>query len=367
MSALDTLQKNATRLTARIQESLSESTRGTFSNGQSLDALDASDDKLPQLKKQLDSRSDADKLDAMRRLIAAVSKGRNVSSFFPDVVKNVVSHNLEIRKLVYIFLIRHAESEPDLALLSVNTFQKDLADPNPLIRAMALRVLSSIRVPMIASIVALAIKKAAADTSPYVRKAAALAIPKCFRCVLSVRVLLALLTCVSSLDASQQSALLAILTPMLADRSPLAVGSVATAFNALCPERLDLLHPHFRRLARLLVDVDEWGQIVLLDLLSRYARSMLARPPTDESLSLDSDLQLLLASADPLLSSRNAAVVLAASRTFYYIAPPTQTYLNKPIVPLLRLLHLSPEISAVVCTDLGLIAREHPVRPPSSF
>ncbi|EJD49026.1 hypothetical protein AURDEDRAFT_85350 [Auricularia subglabra TFB-10046 SS5] len=343
MTALDALQRNATRLTERIQESFSETTRGTFGNARSLDALDASDDKLGTIKKQLDSRADADKLDAMRRLIAAVSKGRNVSSFFPDVVKNVVSPNLEIRKLVYIFLIRHAESEPDLALLSVNTFQKDLADPNPPIRAMALRVLSSIRVPMIASIVALAIKKAAADTSPYVRKAAALAIPKCF-----------------SLDTSQQSVLLAILTPMLADRSPLAVGSVATAFNALCPERLDLLHPHFRRLSRLLVDVDEWGQIVLLDLLARYARTMLARPPAEESGPLDADLQLLLTSSEPLFSSRNAAVVLAASRAYYYLAPPTPPYLTKLILPLLRLLHQAPEIGATVCADLGLLAREHP-------
>jgi AP-3 complex subunit beta len=45
---------------------------------------------------------------------------------------------------------------------------------------MALRVLSGIKVPMIGSIVVLAIKKCAADISPYVRKAAALAIPKCY-------------------------------------------------------------------------------------------------------------------------------------------------------------------------------------------
>jgi AP-3 complex subunit beta len=96
------------------------------------------------------------------------------------VVKNVASQNLEIRKLVYIYLLRYAEHEPDLALLSINTFQKDLTDSNPLIRAMALRVLSGIKVPMIGSIVVLAIKKCAADMSPYVRKAAALAIPKCY-------------------------------------------------------------------------------------------------------------------------------------------------------------------------------------------
>ncbi|KAF8523405.1 Clathrin/coatomer adaptor, adaptin-like protein, partial [Gautieria morchelliformis] len=76
-----------------------------------------------------------------------------------------------IRKLVYIYLLRYAEHEPDLALLSENTFQKDLADPNPLIRTMALQVLSGIKVAMVGSIVALRIKKCAADPSPYVRKA----------------------------------------------------------------------------------------------------------------------------------------------------------------------------------------------------
>lgn len=115
--------------------------------------------------------------------VQLISKGRNVSEFFAQVVKNVASHNLEIRKLVYIYLLRYAEQEPDLALLSINTFQKDLSDPNPLIRAMALRVLSGIKVPMIGSIVMLAIKKCAADISPYVRKAAALAIPKLYQSV----------------------------------------------------------------------------------------------------------------------------------------------------------------------------------------
>ena len=112
-----------------------------------------------------------------------ISKGRNVSEYFAQVVKNVAASNIEVRKLVYIYLLRYADAEPDLALLSINTFQRDLADSSPLIRAMALRVLSGIRVPTIAGLIVLAIKKCAADTSPYVRKAAALSIPKCYRCV----------------------------------------------------------------------------------------------------------------------------------------------------------------------------------------
>ena len=121
-------------------------------------------------------------ISSLPHLTQLISKGRNVSEYFAQVVKNVASHNLEVRKLVYIYLLRYAEAEPDLALLSINTFQRDLADGSPLIRAMALRVLSGIRVPMIGSLVVLAIKKCAADVSPYVRKAAALAIPKCFEC-----------------------------------------------------------------------------------------------------------------------------------------------------------------------------------------
>lgn len=44
-----------------------------------------------------------------------------------------------------------------------------------------MRVLSSIRVPMIVPIVMLAIKDSASDMSPYVRKTAAHAIPKLYR------------------------------------------------------------------------------------------------------------------------------------------------------------------------------------------
>lgn len=54
-------------------------------------------------------------------------------------------------------------------------------DPNQFIRGSALRVLSSIRVPIIVPIMMLAIKEAAADLSPYVRKTSAHAIQKLYR------------------------------------------------------------------------------------------------------------------------------------------------------------------------------------------
>src|SRR5712675_1798329 len=157
-----------------------------------------------------------------------ISKGRNVSEYFAQVVKNVAAPSLEVRKLVYIYLLRYAEAEPDLALLSINTFQRDLADSSPLIRAMALRVLSGIPVPTISSLIVLAIKKCAADSSPYVRKAAALSIPKCCRCVsptVEGGVLEGKLTqgYHKSLDDSQLPSLIEILSTLLRDRSPLSI------------------------------------------------------------------------------------------------------------------------------------------------
>lgn len=110
-----------------------------------------------------------------------IAKGRDASALFPAVVKNVVSKNIELKKLVYSYLERYAEEKEDLALLSISTFQRALKEPNQLIRAGSLRVLSGIRVPMIAPIVMIAIRDASADMSPYVRKTAAHAIPKLYR------------------------------------------------------------------------------------------------------------------------------------------------------------------------------------------
>ncbi|KAG6374293.1 adaptin N terminal region-domain-containing protein [Boletus reticuloceps] len=343
---LNAFTENAARLGMRIQETFSEHTRDLSITRGGASIFDMPDDKVKNIGKQLDSNSDREKLDAMKRLIALISKGRNVSNYFPQVVKNVASQNLEIRKLVYIYLLRYAEHEPDLALLSINTFQKDLADSSPLIRAMALRVLSGIKVPMICGLVVLAIKKCAADLSPYVRKAAALAIPKAFQ-----------------LDAGQQPALISVITTLLRDRSPLSIGSAVVAFESVCPTRLDLLHLQYRRLCKILIDVDEWGQVYLLNLLLRYARTMLPKPTVSQQgesteEEVDADLHLLLVSSEPLVQSKNPAVVLAVVRVFYYAGPPSST--SKVVNPLLRIMHVSREVERVVLAYLLIITRAQP-------
>ncbi len=55
-------------------------------------------------------------------------------------------------------------------------------------------------------------------------------------------------------------------------------GSAVQAFEHVCPERIDLIHKNYRRLCNLLVDIDEWGQVTVLNMLTRYARSQFIDP-----------------------------------------------------------------------------------------
>ncbi|XP_050688035.1 AP-3 complex subunit beta-2-like isoform X2 [Eriocheir sinensis] len=317
--------------------------------------------KHEDLKQMLDSNKDGLKLEAMKRIIGMVAKGRDASELFPAVVKNVVSANLEVKKLVYVYLVRYAEEQQDLALLSISTFQRALKDPNQLIRACALRVLSSIRVPVIVPIMMLSIKDAVADMSPYVRKTAAHAIPKLY-----------------NLDPDQKEELIQVIEKLLSDKTTLVVGSAVMAFEEVCPERIDLIHKNYRKLCNLLVDVEEWGQVIIINMLTRYARTQFLNPNAGADVDekerpfyedeeedgemdeeemerrpkpMDQDHRLLLRNAKPLLQSRNTAVVLSVAQLYQHIAPrPEVSLVARALV---RLLRSHREVQAVVLTNIA--------------
>lgn len=304
-----------------------------------------------------------------------ISQGRDASELFPAVVKNVVSKNIEIKKLVYVYLVRYAEEQQDLALLSISTFQRALKDPNQLIRASALRVLSSIRVSMIVPIVMLAIRDGASDMSPYVRKTVAHAIPKLY-----------------SLDEEQKSDLIEVIEKLLSDKTTLVVGSAVMAFEEVCPERVDLVHKNYRKLCNLLVDVDEWGQVIIINMLTRYARTQFTDPNAednedgeyqaeaekpfyedtsgseneseaknhlvhnDKTYILDTDHRLLLRQTKPLLQSRNASVVMIVAQLYHHIAPRNEV--NIVAKALIRLLRSHKEVQSVVLTNIASMSTQ---------
>ncbi|KAI0482495.1 ARM repeat-containing protein [Xylariaceae sp. FL0804] len=324
----------------------------------------------PQLKKLLDSRNDREVLDGLRRVISMMYRQQRTLPFFSSVVKNVASPNLEIKKLVYIYLLHHAEQEPDLALLSINTIQKSLSDANPQVRALALRTMSGIRVPVISQIVSLAIKKGVGDMSPLVRKAAALAVPKCYR-----------------LEPSTLPQLLEYLATLLGDKQYFVAGAAVCAFVEICPERIDLIHKHYRGLIKKIVDMDEWSQLAVLRMMTLYARKCFPRrtrsiqtkgksaelqdfygdgtpgTPTDgdQVVVLDPDLVLLLNGIRPLLQSRNSGVVIAVARCYVEIGTPE--YTKDAVGPLVALMRGAQDIQQVALYNIVSVCLAH----PSSF
>lgn len=349
-----------------------------------------------ETKNLLNSRMEREVLDGLRRVIAVcslnlfiklnlsrgnftktplsvkmMSRGVDCSEFFADVVKNVAAPSLEIKKLVYIYLLRYAESEPDLALLSINTIQKALNDQNQVVRAMAIRVMSGIRVPVISQIVALGIKRCVTDMSAYVRKSAALAIPKCYR-----------------LDPTTLPQLTECMGTLLGDRSFYVVGAAVMGYLEVCPEKWELIHSHYRGLVKMLIDMDEWGQLAVLRLLTEYARSNfpLKRKAKANKASrrgakeafysdqsegedtdkdkvgmvavVDPDLELLLKACEPLLQSRNSAVIVAVARAYRHLAPPD--YLPVISGPLVSLVRGPVDVQHMALVNIVAIALQNP-------
>lgn len=288
--------------------------------------------------------------------------------FFSAVVKNAASANLEIKKLVYIYLVHHAEAEPDLALLSINAIQKSLTDQNPQVRVMALRTMSGIRVPVISQIVSLAIKRGCGDMSPHVRKAAALAIPKCYR-----------------LDPNTLPQLTGYISTLLGDAQYFVVGPAVAAFLDVCPEEIGLIHKHYRSLVKKLVDMDEWGQLATLRLLTFYARQCfphrtqkvkqaVSKPFYDDEPEkqdaqdegeeenevpvVDPDLEILLRACKLLLQNRNSAIIVSVVRCFLYLAP--REYLVSAIGPLVALLRSPQDLQLIALYNIVAVALREP-------
>ena len=312
-----------------------------------------------KLKALLDSRSDREILEGLKRVISMIYQNKPCLPYFSSVVKNVANPNIEVKKLVYIYLLHYAESDPDLALLSVNAIQKSLTDQNPQVRALTLRTMSGMRVPVISQIVSLAIKRGISDMSPHVRKAAALAIPKCYR-----------------LEPNTQPQLLEYISALLGDKQYFVVGPAVQAFLEICPDRIDLVHKHYRSLCRKLVDMDEWSQLATLKLLADYSRRCFPlkyeattvttskgfyddepdqiTSSTEPSRVLDPDLTLFLTSCTSLLQSRNAAVITAVASIYQSIGTPTQ--LSSAIGPLISLLRSPTPTASTALTTLVTLA-----------
>ena len=301
--------------------------------------------EIHELKEELNNPKMEKKKEAVKKVIAAMTVGKDVSMLFTDVVNCIQTANIELKKLVYLYLINYAKSQPDLAILAVNTFVKDTQDPNPLIRSLAVRTMGCIRVDKIVEYLCEPLRKCLKDEDPYVRKTAAVCVAKLYDI---------------NGELVEDQGFLEMVYDLLGDSNPMVVSNAVAALAEIA-ETSELGQKVFQintgtlqKMLAALNECTEWGQVFILDSLALYM-------PSDGR-----EAESIIERVTPRLQHANSAVVLSAVKVMikYMDLITSQDALKalykKMAPPLVTLLSSEAEIQYVALRNINLIVQKRP-------
>ncbi|KAJ2153973.1 beta-adaptin, partial [Coemansia sp. RSA 353] len=239
-----------------------------------------------ELKTELNSEYKERRKEAVRRVIANMTVGKDVSGLFTDVLKNMHTDDLESKKLIYLYLINYAKTQPDLVILAINTFVKDAEDSNPLIRALAIRTMGCLQVQEVLDYLCDPLRKCLSDSNPYVRKTAVLCVAKVYDLNRGI---------------ADENGFVEAVRNALGDVNMMVVSNAMSALAEMNSMGGDVWRLEPQIVSRLLTAVNEcveWGQIAILEALIEYE-------PRDEKEAENICERLL-----PRLQHANGSVVL---------------------------------------------------------
>ena len=78
--------------------------------------------ELSELQVDLNSMKLEEKKEAAKQVIAMMTIGKDVSALFPHMVECMATTSIELKKLVYLYIINYAKNKPDLTIMAVNSF-----------------------------------------------------------------------------------------------------------------------------------------------------------------------------------------------------------------------------------------------------
>jgi len=301
--------------------------------------------EVAEWREEINSTDKDVQKNAIKRIIANMSIGKDVSMLFPDVVNRAQTNDVELKKLVYLYLLNYARSQPELTILAVNTFVKDSADPNPLIRALAVRTMGCIRVEKITEYLCDPLQRTLVDEDPYVRKTAAI-------CVAKLHDINPTLV--------EDRGFIDQLKELLADSNPMVVANAVAALTEIRDASSspgDIFQLNANNVYKLLAALNEcteWGQVFILDALASYA-------PSDAQ-----DASGVIERVTPRLQHANCAVVLSAVKvilsqmSFIHDETETAKLVKKLAPPLVTLLSAESEIQYVALRNINLITQKYP-------
>ena len=264
---------------------------------------------------------------------------------FTDVLNCVQTGNIELKKLVYLYLINYAKTQPELTLLAVNTFVKDASDANPLIRALAVRTMGCIRVDRITEYLCEPLSRALRDEDPYVRKTAAVCVAKLYDI---------------APDLVAERGFLEILHDLISDSNPSVVANGVAALSEIAEtsgrDVMKITAGVLQKLLAALNECTEWGQVFILDSLARYI-------PSDGR-----EAEGIIERVTPRLQHANSAVVMSAVKVILsYMelmgsqnSDVIRALTRKLAPPLVTLLNSESEIQYVALRNINLIVQKRP-------
>lgn len=300
--------------------------------------------EIQELKEELHANDKSKQKDAVKKVIASMTVGKDVSALFADVVNCIQTDNIELKKLVYLYVMNYAKAQPELAILAINTFRKDASDPNPLIRSLAVRTMGCIRLDQVVEYLLEPLRKCCQDKDPYVRKTSAICIPKVYDI---------------NPELVEDQGFLDILKDMLSDPNPMVVANAVAGLTEISETRSDDLmeldnRATIPKLLAALNECNEWGQVFILDALATYK-------PTSSS-----DAESITERVTARLSHANPAVVLAAIKVimkcmeFVDSSEVLRMLAKKLNPPLVTLLSSEPEVQYVSLRNIRLIVQKRP-------
>jgi len=233
------------------------------------------------------------KRDIIKKVIAYMTIGIDVSRLFTEMMLVIETRDLVIKKMIYMYLCNYATSHPDLAKMCINTLQKDCGNDDPMVRGLALRSLSSLRLPEMVEYIAEPLRRALTDSHAYVRKTAVMGSLK-----------------LHHLDPStfEKSNFVNILYDMIRDHDAAVVTNCIIVLNevmssgphgGMALNRAIILH-----LLNRLREFSEFGIVIILDLVSRYI-------PADEEEGYQ-----IMNLLDPILRTSNTSAFMAVIKVF---------------------------------------------------
>ena len=285
---------------------------------------------------------------AIKKIISAMTIGRDVSKLFPNVVKCIITPDLELKKLVYLYIINYARVKPLETLLAVNALKKDASDfnGNPLTRAIAVRTMGCLGVEEIMQFLCDPLKDALNDKDPYVRKTGALCVAKIYD--------------INSQLAEDQFGFVEKIQGMLEEETNAMV--LANCISALIEisttKGKDILNINWNKCKHLMSAIhenNEWTQIYLLEGISRYS-------PTKQD-----EINEMIERIIPCVSHSNAGVVLSVIKILIKLLdlvenPETIRSVCKKITPsLVTLLSSEPEIQYVALKNINILIQKRPI------